>query len=563
MEELQNYLRNEVETAYDARLPLNDRWKLVKQVYDNDPAIAGTKLFDNFEPRAVPTMSPRINRIVNVTMDALTSPNPIIQATPDDQNQVAADSLEKGVQVILDTADFERVLRRGLTTTALCGVSIIRCRMTEDGLKLDHIHPHDFIVAPTYGLELKDAHLVGHRFYRPRWWVKDRVKSKVYDLINEDEADNLATTDPDIDPAGRDPGYDRTSTENTSHSDNDSIELWELLCRLVIDGQRQWYRVVFERTNGRLLSYEAYPYSRPWYFDLRFHDEEGKFWPANSVAQNIVGLCLLQSNMFNLLVAGSMATAANPTVITGGSLSFGTQKIKTLSLGQVIESPYDLKVQEIPLNFSAQYMPQAMEFIDDAIESQTGIYNQRLNADRKSGDVTATQIAAEEQAANQNEGAYPTFSADFLEKIAEFVQELVQLHGSWFRKVYQGSLLPEFFASIRAKVRWQVTGRKQGNSPHILTGKLQVALGVAANPLSKYSYQAVEEAFMKSLQLPMSVEGMEKTQDDITIQVQQLAQTMAQEMVAQSAKAPQASKPSGGGGVGGSMVPPAGMGVSA
>lgn len=556
LESLQDYLNNEVQNAYDSRDGLSDRWALNEKVYRNDPSIAGVKLFDNFETRAVPVMSPRIKRIVNVTMDAVTSPTPMLQAAPDDQDQIAADELEKGLQTILEREGFERILRRGLTTTALCGVTVIRVRMTEDGVKFDHIHPKDFIVAPIYGLSVKDAHLVGHRFYRPRWWIKDRVKDKVYELVNEDDVDDMALVTPDHDPAGRDPSYDRTSEYGSSESDNDVIELWELLCRLVIDGKRQWYRVVYERTNNKVLTFELYPYSRPWYFDLRFHDEEGKFWPANSVAQNIVGLCLLQSNMFNLLVAGSMATAANPTVVSGGSLSWGKQKIKSLGLGQLIETPYDVKVQQIPLNFNPGIMPQAMQYIDDAIESETGIFNQRLNAERKSGDVTATQIAAEEQAANQNESAYPAFVADFIEEIAAFVQELAQLHASWFRKVYGSSLLPQFFASIRAAVRWQVTGRRQGNSPHILTGKLQSTLQMAAQPQTTLHYGRVERAVIQSLQLPMNTEGIFKSDEELAQEAMAQQQMAQMQMQAEAAKGggPQAGGAPSLGGVGGGMV---------
>lgn len=49
-------------------------------------------------------------------------------------------------------------------------------------------------------------------------------------------------------------------------------------------------------------------------------EEDGKWCPDGSVAQNIVRLCLLQNDMLKLLVTGSMATAANPVVISGGSL---------------------------------------------------------------------------------------------------------------------------------------------------------------------------------------------------------------------------------------------------
>lgn len=534
LSELGKYIDIELNAAVDARSSLKDRWEMNEKVYRNDPSIAGVKLYDNFESRAVPVMSPRINRIVNVTMGNITDPSPMLQATPDDYNQAGADALEKGVDAIWDKAGFERVLRRALTTACLCGVSIIRERMTETGVKLDHIHPNDFVVAPIYGLDIKDSHLVGHRFYLPAWAVRDRVKSGLYDMISESDVDRLSATSPDDDPSGRDPDYDRTDSQLFGNNETRMIELWELLVRLEIDGKRQWCRIVYDRVSTKVLLKEAYPYSRPWYFEMRLHDEEGKFWPANSVAQNIVGLCILQSNMFNLAVAGSMATAAPPTVISGGTLG---KQYKALNLGMIIESPYDLKVQAIPMEFNVGAMPQLMSFLNDQIEAQTGIYNQRLNAERKSGDVTATQITAEETAANQNESAYPSFAADFVEDMAEFLHELARSHAGMFRKVYDGILQQEFFNALAAKVRWHVTGRRSGNSPQILLGKLQALLTMAAQPQSGFNYTKVESAIADAMQLPINIEGLKKTDEQMAQEAQAMA-AMAQQQA--QGMAPQA-----------------------
>lgn len=539
--QLAHYLSTELESSLDARDGLRDRWEQNERVFRNDPSVAGTRLYDNFEPRAVPVMSPRIKRIVNVTVQTLMSPSPMLQAIPDDKDQEGADVLEQGLQTTWELAGFERIFRRGLTTAALCGVSVIRMRMAPDGLRFEHIHPNDFVIAPTYGLDMRDAHIVGHRFYIPRWMLRDRIKSGMYDLVDESYIDSAAQKSPDDTPSGRDPGYDLSRADNsTSDKENDLVELYELLLLLEIDGKRSRCRVVYDHEHTTVLMKEKYVYSRPWYFDVRFHDEEGKWWPANSVAQNIVGLCYLQSDMFNLLVAGSMATCVSPTVISGGTLG---KQVNSLSLGHVYQSQYDLKVQQIPLTFNPQYMPVAMQYLDDQIEAETGVMDHRLmQADRKSGDVTARQIAAEESAAAQNEGTYPGFAADTLEQMARLWLEFVRLHPSVFRQAYGAAIPQQFYGKSYNRVRWVATGKNPGNSPEFLIGKMEAVYMMSQNPMSILHPQRTENALLSAMQLPINLEGVKKTNEE-------MAQTEA--ALAQAQMAQQEGNPGIGGFVGG------------
>ena len=75
-----NRICQELQTAIDARHGLKPRWEQNERVYRNEPGIAAVRLYDNFEPRTVPVLSPRINRIVNVTIAALTAPSVWVQA---------------------------------------------------------------------------------------------------------------------------------------------------------------------------------------------------------------------------------------------------------------------------------------------------------------------------------------------------------------------------------------------------------------------------------------------------------------------------------------------------
>jgi hypothetical protein len=119
MQHLANQICNELQTALDAKQALKQRWEQNERVYRNEPGISTVRLYDNFEPRTVPIMSPRINRIVNTTMNAVSAPSVWLQAVPDDADVEKANALENGMQTVLERASFLRLLRRALTTTAL------------------------------------------------------------------------------------------------------------------------------------------------------------------------------------------------------------------------------------------------------------------------------------------------------------------------------------------------------------------------------------------------------------------------------------------------------------
>ena len=523
---LQHYLSSELQSAMDAKGGLLDRWELAEKIDRNDPSVAGTKLFDNVDPRAVPSLSPRINRIENVTMSSLTGNAVMVQAIPDDREQARADQLERGLQTTWERGGFERKFRMAMHTALLCGVSVIRQRFTPSaGMVFDPIHPGDFVCANTYGLDLADKHLVGHRFFTPRWKAKEMVKSGDYELVTNKDVDNLPAADPSLARSGRDAAYDATNSETSTERDNDLLELYELIIRIELDGKPERCKVVYSQDGTKVLSKEPYIYSRPWYFDVRFHDEYGKFWPSGSVAQDIVGLCLLKSDMFNLTATGSMAACAPPVVISGGTLG---KKHKSVNLAQIYETPYDLKVQQIPISFDPGAMPAVMEMVDRLMESATGVTDVRLAAERKSGDITATQISAEEQAAAQNEGSYPAFVADVVEQMAKFWQEeLIVSHSAAFRQYYGKAIPAELYGFAVGKVRWQVTGRKPGNSPHLLVQKLQMLWQMSQGQNSAYHPQRTEKAMVEAMQLPINTEGLEYTREELA-QIQAAKVAMAQ-----------------------------------
>jgi hypothetical protein len=113
-------------------------------------------------------------------------------------------------------------------------------------------------------------------------------------------------------------------------------------------------------------------------------------------------------------------------------------------------------------------------------------------------------------ATKENEGAYATFAADFVERLWSFVQSLCTVHRSLVETIYKNALAKEFFESLEAPVRWQCAARTPSATPSLLLQKLQALLEFAQNENSGYDYNRVEDAVVDAMQLPINTQRLKK-----------------------------------------------------
>lgn len=537
-EKVVNWLDAEIGACEDARAGLRDRWRQNEALVQNRPENAGVALYDNFPPRAVPVLSKTLKRIRTVVMKALFGPSTWFQAVPDGDTQERADALEKGVQTILERAGFRKLFRRGCQIAQNTGQAIFKCWLSHDGFQLRLVHPNDFVLAPLYGTDTKRKYLWAHRFWLTRLEVEERASKDwsesgaLYPLITEEDAKNLGRKSPDEVESGYDASYNKADSLHTNQSDHgDMVELWEAVARCKIGGKWAWCRFVVSRESSKCLAYEPYIYTKgadadPWFFDLRFHDEEGNWWSANSITQDVVGLCLLAQDAVNLAVAGEMANAATPVGISGGTL--GT-KIKSIGLGSIVPlRGSDPKLIPFPSTFKSEGVIRAYELIQQLIDGQTSV-SQLSQGQEFLNQQTATAASAIIAATAENEGEYPASAADFCEPLAAHVHMLCRRHAGTVRRAY-GSALPEaFYGSLDTEVRWQMTGRSAGNSPEAQGMKNQALYAMAQDPMNGLHKKRIVRRVVEGLQLGGSTDELYKTPEEEAAEMALAAQAgMAQ-----------------------------------
>lgn len=555
---------------------LKPKWDQREAVYQCDKRYAGQRLYDNVEPYPYDVLGPVCRAVRDGIMGSLTASPTYCQAVPlGKTTQEAADVIEDGTQAILDSARFERKLDLAILNSVVIGLGFLRIRMDAKGLQIDRIHPGDMIVAAGKGDTTEECGMIGHRFYTPYWEFCQLHEEGAFPMlakdadllkyIGESAGDDLTGFD-----TARNPGTDTPSTSDRRFNE---VRLYEAICRIEVEESKKkpkaddedesyiedlddsedeqyegdpsetgLYRVVYSDEACEVLLCEPYVYPRPWYFDLRLHDEE-TYFPIESIASRIMPQCIHISQMMNAAVLGAMAGLTPVTVISGPLLG---KKITSLRMGQVLMGGAETKISSFPLEFDITGLLAMIEHSVNFVNKSAGVSESNLQGDETTGGEpkTATEVAQAAEGAQKREGAKARFMGDFIEEVFAFVANLCRWHPDVVKSVYGETVDERFQAALRAKVSWRTTSRSPGATGPMLVAKVQQILAMTEDPSSPFHRGRSQEALGNALQI-VDIKSLKKTEDEL--QQEQAARAEAEQMAKMAAMGQIAAKQGGGG----------------
>jgi hypothetical protein len=239
------------------------------------------------------------------------------------------------------------------------------------------------------------------------------------------------------------------------------------------------------------------------YFDVRFDDEYGSFWPASSPGQDIQGIQLIFSDLFNVAIQGGYSAAFPGVALIGATLN---SKVKRWGPGTVWELPAGAQVQVVGNTFNGEFLVNMIPQIEAVADSASRI--SRLGTSQNlPASTTATAAAGFLQAQAEGQDQYSAFVAPMVTEVFEFLRELIVQHWESISHRYSLSLS---FEELMLPVRFLSTGKSSASSPQTLLQKLQMALALSQSPNTTLDYQAVEKQVLQALDLPFDVSGLEK-----------------------------------------------------
>lgn len=499
----------EIDHSETGKGTLPRRWERNEQLYNIDPDATNLNLVDGMASYPIPLWKPKADRIIGTVYKSITGIEPYVQClvsseTPGDNEKAAR--LEKALMTVATAQDgrfgFDRAFRQCLKTAVNTGIAILYVHPTPDGsVYHEPIHPKDFCIYPHELGDIKKAKCVGHRYWK--------LRSEIDELFQSGEylTDEVGGADAIGERGGKSAEFGRTADTPAQNPDDQLIECWQVVRRCDLgEGERDYIVCVAKKTQMVLKVLPLEYKTARLYFDIRFDDEYGSFWPASSPGQDTQGIQLIYSDLFNVAIQGGYSAAFPGVAIIGATLN---SKVKRWGPGTVWELPAGAQVQVVGNTFNGQFLVGLIPKIEEVADATSRISRLGMSQNLPAS-TTATAAEGLLQAQDEGKDQYTTFVAPVVAEIFAFLREVLVLH--WDRVCHKhGSSLGVIdHGDLQIPVRFQPTGKSSSASPSALLQKLQMALTLASAPNTTLDYQAVEKQILQALDLPFDVAGLEK-----------------------------------------------------
>jgi hypothetical protein len=495
---------------------ISKKWENVSNVYYGRKVMSSMKFISGYEPYSVPLLQPRIDLIVSGICDTLTENNPYFIVKGGSEDQVAS-CVEHDITYALSQAHFDSAIRKISQETAIKGRGPFRVRyetinrtlpgeeydgLQEDaspdskiaysGIRIDPIEAEDFVIYPLHSEQINRASLVGHRTRLQYQFMLDRQKSGVY-------FDDITITS----------APDTTRGDQVTDTVNDTmVAVYDLLYREPDGkGNEKWWRISLAYEGRQILAMEPYELKEPWYFAPYFRGDISTFWPYQSIGDRLLDLQIIYNDAHSMMILGTAASSMPAVGVTGYQ---GNDTTIQAGINQLIT----FKGAPTFTTIGGVFNPQGIiwqigniERIADGVArtAQMGM-GQQLRSD-----VTATEVQSIAMGQASGMKAYTLAFSLELERMANFVAELLASNFDEFSRFNEGNIQcssPDMFLET---FEIESNGKSGSDLPDVVMKKVQTLLGSLQSigvqpipPTKMLSTDAVSQMILDAVDLPTS-----------------------------------------------------------
>lgn len=502
-----NLLRRHIDASTQAVSDLADRWDVAEALYNLDYNEVGLNTVEGLKSYPIPIWKPKADRIIGTIFQGITGIDPYVQVLTDDGSNERAEGIEKTLQLMAgrgNTKDtFDRAFLQGITIGVNTNIALLYVhKKKEGGVSFKAVHPKDAVAYPHEMGCIDDMVTVGHRFYKMRSWVEDQQLAGYYLPGTLGSADSKVG-----DEAGRSSAFAMIQDTEGVEQKDDILRLYQICHKCELGEGYKWYLFTLAYDDQVILKVEDYPYSRPFYFDLRFADEYGTFWPANSPGYSMQALQKAYTDLHNVIIQGAYATAFPNLVFEGGSMPV---KYKRNVVGGVWEVPAGVKVSVLANQFRGEQLMQMIPQLEKIADSVSRI-SQLGTSQNLPSSTTATAAAGMLKAQEEGKDQYTAFVAPSVADIWRFLYELLEKHFDEFKSLYGVSMPLETREDLSGTpLRFEATGKSADTNPRVLLEKMQMLLQMSQAPDSRLDYQKVEGQVVQNMNIPLDMKSLEK-----------------------------------------------------
>ena len=500
---LASLAENHLQASYSDKGSLPQRWKDLRSMVAGESGAAGSSPSGEAPNKVIqfPLLGIHVNRVASAAVTALTAADPWVSALFKDP--IKGRGLAQGMQVIMESSGWDRVMIRLLHDLALFRRSICRTNITPTGIKHEPIALENFIASPNYAENLMSLACHGHKFTLPQWQIKERQQQGIY---FEDHTD-LA---PDNEPETRRNEMLQGSSQQILASTVDDnwlpIGLAHLIMSVNVGGEMVRLRVLVVTNGNHILRIEKYPYQHSEYWTMG-SPLDATFWPDSSPA---AALQLVQDSYTTLLNTGVEGSemAAFPMIFA----NIGTEK-KRIQAGQIHSTVDPSSVQVTSIPFRADTIMPILDKLESTTEAVMGSAPAGLAQEYKSG-TTAAEVLATVEGQRQRDQSFLTMAAHGIEDQYAGLHELCQKHAPLIAKVYGRRLDDSFFEALDIEPDWHAAGRNAGQAAAVQVALLERLMEMSLIPGSRLKRAEIERQIVQASGLRFGLDELLMNDDE-------------------------------------------------
>jgi len=450
---------------------LDPSWTQIEKLVRNDNIDPGNLPWDGFVHRHIPVLSAKARAWHAYVCGPPTSASPYFVGTLYGNDSVRANDVEKDFYRFMRKAKYPRYFRQNVLNCGMYGKAIWRVRIYEEKGKpcfeYKAIRPRATFIYPNIEDGITNCLNVGHVFEMSVAEIKELQNSGKW-FADEEPKGTSTTTRTEA------PGRIDESESIVVRDEHKPVRVVECFDKRDYGEGEKWYRVLFCPDEQMLGAVYAHPYSRPWYFDMFLHEEQGRFWPETSRFNDVKDLQFATNEKWNNMSAGEQM-ASNPTTFTlGWALP---QKYARNKPGTSVPIKQGGQVTQIQSRYDPSVAPLLLQDLDRRADNMF-----RMGAQSQGGeasyDKTATgakirklsvDVAVNDDLANMD---------ICMGEIAEFMQELYREHYDWFREAYGDSLAVQDPSVLDEEIMWEMNGKSPANTPE---AQSEMAMGLVSS----------------------------------------------------------------------------------
>ncbi len=507
-----------VQQAITAKGSLPEIWLRTESYQRNDPPAYDTAPDEGMSPLHIPFLQPRIDTLVGQICSVVARQHPLMLAVSGLGDELST-RLEAIVHRQWESGGFDRACRGVALNAALHNKGVWRLAFEfqpggilpegsdqiEDiqhgpvrfaGIKIDSIHPNDFVIAPSAVDGIQSAMLVGHRFYARLAYIKERQRlgeyfdNRDYELVGGDSPeahDDMmsivsALTSPSV---------------FSGFPETELVELFELYVKLPDErGLERYYRAVLAPYQNYLLDLQAWPYSRPPYFTSELLTDE-YFWSGKSVGRNLSPLQDLYDKLNALVYNGSYMASAPP--IFGPRLD--NEKYSQYKPYSYLETeggggqPFQATTQ-----FNAQPLLQQIAACERNGDMVARVSTNSLGAEEAKSSLTATQTQAIQQGMSVGLQEYIAMFTLSFGQMAAFTCEVLADQYIVWRLLYPEQKVSQ--DDLKRAVSWEPNGKTPADAPMARLATLQQLWAMGQNPASQFDLYEIAKLSLACAGIP-------------------------------------------------------------